>query len=153
VRNWEDYEAMIKAGEYDVARRSVVLQTTDEETNMLALFGEQPRADTLPREVAESSPQADASATPKDDDAGLTPDRRSPDAQALPAFLTEAQALKELPAVPLYFASSYALVKPYVRGFDSNLLDAPSLKHVSINMNWKPPAQNETISIVRNNVR
>ena len=35
-------------------------------------------------------------------------------------------------AIPIYFACSYSLVKPYVRGFDSNVLDAPSLKTVRI---------------------
>jgi hypothetical protein len=52
---------------------------------------------------------------------------------------TESQALKDLSAVPIYFASSYALVKPYVSGFDSNVLDAPSLKTVRINRSWKQP--------------
>ena len=51
------------------------------------------------------------------------------------------QALKELPAIPIYFASSYALVKPYVVGFDTNLLDAPSLKHVRIDTSWQQPKQ------------
>jgi hypothetical protein len=55
--------------------------------------------------------------------------------------LSEAQALRELPAMPIYFASSYALVKPYVVGFDSNLLDAPSLKHVRIDTSWQQPKQ------------
>jgi hypothetical protein len=47
---------------------------------------------------------------------------------------TEAQALKDLKAVPIYFASSYSLVKPYVSGFDSNVLDVPSLKKTRINL-------------------
>ncbi len=49
---------------------------------------------------------------------------------------TESQALKELKAVPIYFASSYALVKPYVSGFDANVLDAPSLKKTHLDTNW-----------------
>jgi hypothetical protein len=57
----------------------------------------------------------------------------------LPPIETEAQALKDLSVMPIYFASSYALVKPYVSGFDSNVLDAPSLKTVRINTGWKPP--------------
>jgi len=42
--------------------------------------------------------------------------------------------------MPIYFASSYALVKPYVAGFDANVLDAPSLKRVRLDVDWKPPA-------------
>jgi len=40
--------------------------------------------------------------------------------------------------VPIYFASSYSLVKPYVTGFDVNVLDAPSLKKTRLDTNWKP---------------
>jgi hypothetical protein len=53
---------------------------------------------------------------------------------------TEAQALRDLTAMPIYFASSYSLVKPYVSGFDGNVLDAPSLKSVRIDTSWKQPA-------------
>jgi hypothetical protein len=60
-------------------------------------------------------------------------------------ILSEAQALRELPAMPIYFASSYALVKPYVVGFDTNLLDAPSLKHVRIDSSWQEPKQSGLI--------
>jgi hypothetical protein len=60
-------------------------------------------------------------------------------------ILSEAQALRELPAMPLYFASSYALVKPYVVGFEANLLDAPSLKHVRIDTSWQQPKQPGTV--------
>jgi hypothetical protein len=44
----------------------------------------------------------------------------------------------ELPAIPLYFPTSYSLVKPYVLGFETNTLDAPSLKEVRIDNNWQP---------------
>ena len=52
---------------------------------------------------------------------------------------TEAQALKNLTAVPIYFASSYSLVKPYVSGFDTNVLDAPALKKTRLDTNWTHP--------------
>ena len=54
------------------------------------------------------------------------------------AILTETQAFDEIPAIPLYFPSSYALVKPYVRGFELNSLDAPTLKDVEIQFDWQP---------------
>ena len=56
-----------------------------------------------------------------------------------------ADALKELPAIPIYFASSYSLVKPYVVGFDNNLLDAPSLKRVRIDTTWQAPKRKEAV--------
>ncbi|MBV9926913.1 MAG: peptide ABC transporter substrate-binding protein [Acidobacteria bacterium] len=143
VKPWEEYEAMLRAGDYDVARRSLVMQTTDEETNMRQLFGE--AADVEPPAPAEAAPTngATAPATPAAAAAGQGEAARA-QARPTPAALTEAQALRELPAVPLHFASSYALVKPYVDGFESNLLDAPSLKHVRINRDWQPPAAEQS---------
>jgi hypothetical protein len=53
-------------------------------------------------------------------------------------FFNEAEALYQLRGIPLYFPISYSLVKPYVRGFDVNSLDAPSLKDVTIDSGWQP---------------
>jgi hypothetical protein len=53
-------------------------------------------------------------------------------------ILSEEQALDQLPGIPLYFPTSYSLVKPYVQGFDINILDAPSLKDVRIDNSWQP---------------
>jgi oligopeptide transport system substrate-binding protein len=145
ARPWEEYEAMLRAGDYDVARRSLVMQTTDEETNMRQLFGGPGDAEGAAQE-AET-----AAATPADTPAGAeaSADAALAQARPTPAALTEAQALRELPAIPLHFASSYALVKPYVDGFESNLLDAPSLKHVRINRDWRPPAVEQSARVAR----
>jgi oligopeptide transport system substrate-binding protein len=146
VRPWEEYEAMLRTGDYDVARRSLVMQTTDEETNMLQLFGD-PVADA---DVTgdEAAPQSPASAAPAQQEGAEAAGPRA-GGRAPTYILTEEQALGELPAVPLHFASSYALVKPYVEGFESNLLDAPSLKHVRINTAWRPPAPEQTARLSR----
>ncbi len=93
IRSWDEYEAGIRAGDYDVVRRGMVMQTMSELTNLRMLF-----------------------------------DHDSPE--------SEAEALKDLKAMPIYFARSYAVVKPYVSGFDSNVLDAPSLKKTRIDTNW-----------------
>ena len=53
----------------------------------------------------------------------------------------EVQALKELKAMPIYFASSYSLVKPYVSGFDRNVLDVPLLKRTRLDTNWSEQAR------------
>ncbi|HEX8284339.1 MAG TPA: peptide ABC transporter substrate-binding protein [Pyrinomonadaceae bacterium] len=149
VRPWEEYEAMLRTGDYDVARRSLVMQTTDEETNMLQLFGD-PSADAATADVNETALQPSSNATDAPDGGELpgSPGARA-DSHASAFILTEAQALEELPAVPLHFASSYALVKPYVEGFESNLLDAPSLKHVRINTAWRPPAPEQSARLAR----
>ncbi|HEX9544048.1 MAG TPA: peptide ABC transporter substrate-binding protein [Pyrinomonadaceae bacterium] len=135
VRNWEDYETAIRTGDFDVVRRGIVMQTTDELTNIRMLFGESYPAATVEKQTEQVNKQGiESSVTSKSAVAiGRTP-------TSLPAIDTEAQALNDLSAVPIYFASSYALVKPYVGGFDANVLDAPSLKKVRIDGNWKPPA-------------
>ncbi|HEX8501352.1 MAG TPA: peptide ABC transporter substrate-binding protein [Pyrinomonadaceae bacterium] len=148
VRPWEEYEAMLRAGDYDVARRSLVMQTTDEETNMLQLFGD-PAADAeaAGAEAAPPAPPAAPAAEPSEGAAARAGER------AAGFILTEGQALEELPAIPLYFSSSYALVKPYVEGFESNLLDAPSLKHVRINTAWRPPSPEPAAGVLRRATR
>ncbi len=94
IKNWDEYEASIDAGDYDVVRRGMVMQTTSELTNLQMLF-------------SHDAPES------------------------------ETQALKDLKAMPIYFASSYSVVKPYVSGFDANVLDAPSLKNTRIDTSWK----------------
>ena len=118
VRNWDEYEAAIKAGDYDIVRRGLVLQTTDELMNLKMLF----ERDAVAMPSVSPTPESGASPSP-------------------PAFTveSEAQALKDLTAMPIYFASSYSLIKPYVSGFDSNVLDVPSLKRTRIDTNWKHP--------------
>jgi oligopeptide transport system substrate-binding protein len=139
VRGWEEYVAMLRAGDYDVARRSLVMQTTDEETNMLELFGDETPAEESAQSAA--APQSSPAASPAESVGASAANTTPTSARRDQPILTEAEALRELPAIPIHFASSYALVKPYVSGFESNLLDAPSLKGVSINTGWRPPSE------------
>ncbi len=117
IRSWEEYEAAIQAGDYDVVRRGIVMQTTSELVNISSLFERDTRV--LPAASSEASPRP-----------GPSPE------QPRAVVETESQALKDLKAMPIYFASSYSLVKPYVSGFDSNVLDAPSLKRTRMDTNW-----------------
>lgn len=159
LRNWDEYEAALRAGEYDVARRSVLMQTVDEETNMLAMFDpERLNVKTNAEASVGEGAVAQSAPTPRTETRGEPPAggeeaagvASEAQAKAAPLILTEQHALKELPALPIYFASSYALVKPYVAGFDANLLDAPSLQHVRIETNWQPPKRDTPIRIVSN---
>ena len=124
MKTWEEYEAAIRSGDYDIVRRGLVMQTTDELTNMRLMFGRD--------ELAMSEAQR---TNGNGSDAGKVATRTS----GQETIDSEQQALQELRAVPIYFASSYALVKPYVVGFDSNVLDIPSLKTVRIETNWSTP--------------
>lgn len=145
VRPWEEYEAALRSGDYDIARRSLVMQTTDEETNMIELFGEEASAEAAAHAPAPPQPSP---LGPAPEASGVAASQPAP-ARRDPPILTEAQALRELPAIPLHFASSYALVKPYVSGFESNLLDAPSLKSVQIDTQWRAPAEAQATVVSR----
>jgi oligopeptide transport system substrate-binding protein len=134
IKNWEEYEAAIRAGEYDVVRRGLVMQTTDELTNIRMLFPEGNEAAAKP---AAPGGEGNAAANPEAS-AGNNLRANQP-------VETEAQALKDLKAMPIYFASSYSLVKPYVSGFDANVLDAPSLKTVRIDTTWKQPQRQPAV--------
>jgi oligopeptide transport system substrate-binding protein len=116
IKNWDEYEASLRSGDYDVVRRGVVMQTADELTNLRLLFPTE--------QIVNTNPPANGAAAP-------TPERPQ-----VTTIESESQALKELKSMPIYFASSYSLVKPYVTGFDANVLDAPSLKRTRINTSW-----------------
>lgn len=122
IRNWDEYEALMKAGDYDIVRRGIVMQTTNELVNLRMLFERDTRALPSPSPVPEATVRPEASPV-----------------QEKPVVETETQALKDLKAMPIYFASSYSLVKPYVSGFDMNVLDAPNLKKTRMDTNWKQP--------------
>jgi hypothetical protein len=108
------------------------MQTTDELTNMRLLFeeGRAPAASAAKEESSSGIAAVNGKPVTKEIDLNT----RQP-------IETEAQALRNLSAMPIYFASSYSLVKPYVSGFDANVLDAPSLKSVRINNGWKQTEQ------------
>ena len=109
------------------------MQTTDEFTNINMLFSfeaKPPAASTLTPSSA-TGPKEGAKASARES----TSDKRT-------SIDSEAEALSQLKAIPIYFASSHALIKPYVSGFDSNVLDAPSLKKVRIDTSWQRPGTN-----------
>ena len=58
IKNWDEYEAAIQAGDYDVARRSVVMQTTDEMTNVRRMFVKE--APVEPATAESTEPRSEA---------------------------------------------------------------------------------------------
>ena len=123
--------------DYDIMRRGVVFPTPNETANLEALFGSAAKTDTK-SEVSSSLP-ADAF---KQESTANTPEKKQESEGGLqsnkaPVILTEDDALFEMPAIPLYFPSSFSLLKPYVVGFEVNSLDAPLLFDVSIDSAWR----------------
>lgn len=140
VKDTAEFETTKGAGDYDIVRRGVVLPTSDETANMLAIFPQtQPDpADEkliLPSKEVVAIPQMADSAPPAEP---VTPGENPAADGGKPPILSDEDAMRDLAAIPLYFPLSYSLVKSYVQGFETNSLDAPSLKDVRINMNWQP---------------
>jgi len=124
MKSWDDYEVDVHSGAYDVVRRGIVMQTTDEFTNMRMMF--RPETETSGEPAGTGQTRERGTGHP-----------RLPPAPAVDQIESESQALSQLAAMPIYFASSYSLVKPYVRGFEFNVLDVPSLKSIRIETNMR----------------
>ncbi len=137
VKAWDEYEAAIQAGDYDVVRRGLVMQTTSEATNIAMLFGREPQPTPTPAGTNGSASAGPGTNARTNGALAATP---AP-APHITLIETEVQALQELKAMPIYFASSYSLVKPYVSGFDRNVLDVPLLKRTRVDTNWKEQAR------------
>ncbi len=154
VKESNELEAMKKSEGFDMIRRGVVFPTINETANLSAIFPPiiQP-TETQVEKVKENetpkveNPKTDANVSeqiktdlPEDEPLGNEnlASETSEDLAESESILTEAEAIFELPAIPLYFPTSYSLVKPYILGFEINTLDAPSLKDVRIDNNWQP---------------
>lgn len=137
--------------EFALLRRGAVLATGDETANMLAIFPvrakpsvETSAKNSQPTVPANENQNADAPVStpetpPIEGETTATGENlTTATSEAAEMILTEQQALDDLPAIPLYFPTSYSLVKPYIQGFDTNILDAPSLKDVRIDNGWQP---------------
>lgn len=147
VKESADFEIARQTGDYDLVRRGVVLPTSDEMMSLTALFA--PPLGTIPVPPAEPAivkplEEPDSAEPTRGPGAAETPAAPTETNEVPPAdaIVSEAEALREIPAIPLYFPTSYSLVKPYINGFDINSLDAPSLKGVRIDNNWQPKKQN-----------
>lgn len=141
VKESAEIEKIRGTGQFDMLRRGVVLPTSDETANMFAIFapaegdagkvvlpGGEVFGIPLNPETAEPGESGETHASP--DGAGAENEQIE--------ILTDEDAMRELSAIPLYFPTSYSLVKSYVLGFEINALDAPSLKDVRIDTEWQP---------------
>ena len=155
VKDSAELAAAWATDEYALLRRGAVLTTGDETANILAIFPA-PAKSTVESVVKNSEqivrpdenssldspvliPEAPETESETQATAAAAADEKLMKAtsETFETILTEEQALDELPAIPLYFPTSYSLVKPYIQGFDINILDAPSLKDVRIDNDWQ----------------
>ncbi|MEP6788586.1 MAG: peptide ABC transporter substrate-binding protein [Acidobacteriota bacterium] len=146
VKETSEIEEVRRSGDFDVLRRGVVLSSNDELVNLTVVLGtakklvERPATETKPGEET-LNPSEKERQILKDEykKGGPSAKEETPAETAeTESSLTEERAMYELRAIPLYFPTSYSLVKPYVLGFEMNGLDAPLLKDVSIDNAWQP---------------
>ncbi len=141
VKEMAEVEKARTAGDFDLVRRGVVLPTSDQAVCLMAIF--QPKLKGIP-DQPNITPGVQATPTiPLHGPSGISAEPAVGNKEPLrelaePVILTETDALYELRAIPLYFPTSFALVKPYVDGFETNSLDAITLANVSIDSNWRP---------------
>jgi oligopeptide transport system substrate-binding protein len=132
--------------DFDVLRRGVVLPVVDEAMAMSAILRSSESPDILETGVPRRLGAQDSNSSSGYPENTNQNSNANASAQALPKeptqqILNQDAALYELRAIPLYFPTSFALVKPYVEGFEINSLEAPLLTGVSINSNWQPKRQ------------
>ena len=159
VKDSAELETAAQTGDFDVLRRGAVLATTDESANMATIFIEREltKAEEAEKKMiagkdtetvktienpnnanvaSEQAKQAETSIDTKPpDENAATEDAEIADKDE--PILTEEEAVNQVRAIPLYFPTSYSLVKSYVQGFEINSLDAPSLKDVKIDNNFQ----------------
>lgn len=143
VKETSEIETIRQKGEFDILRRNVVFPTADETVGLRAIFAPPaaPPKEASPVQTSENAPEISNSAPKNSTEMSANePVENLSSAEIVenaPIF-SEEDALAELPAIPLYFPTSYSLVKPYIQGFEINTLDAPSLKDVRIDNDWQP---------------
>jgi len=152
VKDTEDLETARRDGDFDLVRRGVVLPTSDETASFTAIFdsaqGSKEDAAGTGEPEGNAADDGQNAGQPNSDSEGngnaSQKDDPSPDNPNPTMILTEEAAMYELRAIPLYFPTSYSLVKPYVSGFEMNGLDALSLSNVIIDNNWQPDTSGES---------
>ncbi|MEO7673865.1 MAG: ABC transporter substrate-binding protein, partial [Pyrinomonadaceae bacterium] len=139
VKDAGELELARKAGEFDLVRRGVVLPTSDESANLMTIFDTDRGRKAEP--VAEGERKAEKHGQNSAvDDSGTESGDGDMFAEdpASESSLNEEAAIYELRAIPLYFPTSFSLVRPYVDGFEMNSLDAITLSNVMIDNEWQP---------------
>lgn len=146
VKDQADFENAFKNGEFDMVRRGVVFPTNDETVNMLTIFDlpepEIARVNNRIKLISEPSALENKSAIPSAETIGADVAGKGEAENKKMPVLTEDEAVAAMPAIPLYFPTSYSLIKPYVQGFEMNELDSPSLQTITIDTDWKSEKNN-----------
>jgi oligopeptide transport system substrate-binding protein len=165
VKESADVEIAKNTGAFDLIRRGIVLPTTNETANMLAIFPPSLNHEKIeelvePTNSANTNLNVNVANTANNTNTAVTNSNVQSNANTEADVSVESEklidekpitdeaiAISEIPAIPLYFPKSYSLVKPYIQGFETNILDSPNLKTVKINENWQPEKPKDATKI------
>lgn len=136
VKETDEVRLALENGDYDLVRRGIVFPTADEKAGLSAIFARPAVSAVRPSQTPQTSgtvsnTNSTVLGNSNSNISVLPPEIEEPG-------ITEEIALYEMQAIPLYFPTSYSLVKPYVIGFEGNVLDAPLLQKVRIDNSWQP---------------
>lgn len=147
VKESSEMEKTRTDGDFDLIRRGALMPTPDEFVSLSSVFGPLNRSSA---ETSKNLKKEDLTADPRSEknrQSGGPNDKSGENLGVKPGILptpeptlSEEDSIFDIFAIPLYFPKSYSLVKPYVRGFEMNGLDAPSLRQVTIDSAWQPKA-------------
>lgn len=142
IREASEIDDVRSQGDYDLVRRGFVLTTPDEFANIRTIFGyptaKKQSPDVPSTDGSAGNVQSEAGNSGADGNSNVSILRPQAQTNELVILSSHEQSLFELRAIPLYFPTSYSLVKPFVVGFETNALDAPVLLDVSIDEDWQP---------------
>lgn len=126
--------------DFDVLRRGVVLPVPDEFACISAILSDNKTNSEAQvfEPTSESMTNSNTSPRPPSSPNASNSNSASNQAPVQIQSISETEALYQLRAIPLYFPTSFALVKPFVEGFETNSLDIVDLNNISINSEWRP---------------
>ena len=132
--------------DFDILRRGVVLPVVDETVSMSAILGNSKGPESVEIDSTRMLGGQDSNSSNRypettNQNSNVNSVSQTDAKKSTESILSPDAALYELRAIPLYFPTSFALVKPYVEGFEIGGLDAPLLSGVSINNHWQPKRQ------------
>ena len=146
VKETADMAAVRAGGDFDLIRRGVVFSTSDPQSNLAAVFAAdriaEPETSKFSAHEPKENPPANSAQKAGEDRPSINSHETLEQRRTAEAVPTEAQALFDFPAIPLYFPTSYSLIKPYVHGYEPNGLDLFLLDDISIDSNWQPKRAN-----------
>jgi oligopeptide transport system substrate-binding protein len=127
--------------DFDVLRRGIVFPVSDEFVCITSIHSSarliEPEAEQGPSTMPVRTPVIERPSNTLNSNASAEAQSGRPSLASIP-ISSEEMAIFEMRAIPLYFPVSFALVKPYVLGFEMNSLDVQSLGVISIDSSWQP---------------